>query len=134
LSNAETVIDHLSRYLNEMRVRNTLITDIIWRQRGRPPVGSTPVKVIVIPPSNMGEVLVHAAVNTGELRLMKAPFVAWCEKNNLSAHAMYAAMERLFSASAARARLGGCTPYTTQMETVIELNYTHPAFNGEIEY
>ena len=136
LTDVDTLVGYLSQYLNERATRNTILTNVIHRANSRPPAAGQPgaVQLIHGVSNHLDEVQVHVATAAKELRMRKAPFMVWLDKQGISRALMMNALTTTLHATELRGRLGVGTPHATQIEPVIDFNYNDPAFKGQIDF
>lgn len=129
ITNPEAVLNHLSRFLNEKRHRNTVITDRMWLGTGRPPTPPANGHVILrMDPNHRLEAPEVHIAETGHIRIMRAAFVAWMREHDLSDRLILSELQEQFGVVEGRARLGVGTAFQTQMEPVLDFDLHHQGF------
>ena len=129
ITNPEAVLNHLSRFLNEKRHRNTVITDRMWLGTGRPPTPPANGHVILrMDPNHRLEAPEVHIAETGHIRIMRAAFVAWMREHDLSDRLILSELQEKFGVVEGRARLGVGTAFQTQMEPVLDFDLHHQGF------
>jgi len=114
------VVAVLGRFLNENR-RNTIRTNIIYRQKGRPAAG------VVETRCDMSKIdVLHAHVGEDDkcLRIGREYLRNWLTKNQLPVHVMITAICDELGAKPLQGRLGAGTGLAGMVETLFELDLT----------
>src|SRR6478735_678131 len=119
----------LSRFLNENR-KNTLITNEIYRGRGKPAQGTIS---IVADASKLDTLHVHVGRDDHCLRFGAAYFQDWLTKNNYPRHVIMKAVETELGAKVLSARLGAGTYMAGGNEFLLELDLKKHAIMNFID-
>jgi hypothetical protein len=120
LGNAVNVSNVLAQFLNSMRSRHTLRTNIIHTARGKPPKGSIAVKTIQ--PERLDAIRVHIGEDDKMLRISKTYFYDWLLDNGYSPAAIMKAMATEFGSAMIQARMCSGTEYVGSVEYVLEMD------------
>lgn len=117
----------LARFLNENRARNTIVTNQIYKGRGKPPSGTIEIVADV---SKVDTLHVHVGRDDHTLRVGAAYFQDWLTKNNYPRHVIMKAVESELGAKMVSARLGAGTYMAGGTEYLLELDLkTHAIMN-----
>ena len=120
MANVTNVENVLAQYLNAMRARHTLWTDIILIAKGRP---SKDAVKVVRDASKLEDVYVHIAVNSKIMRISSTHFSDWLKEKGYSRHMFTRALEKDFSSKNIVGRIGGGTQYAVASnEYLIEIH------------
>lgn len=120
MANSTNVENVLAQYLNAMRARHTLWTDIILIAKGRP--AKDAVKV-VRDASKLEDVYVHIAVESKIMRISSTHFSDWLKDKGYSRHMFTRALEKDFSIKNIVGRIGGGTQFAVASnEYLIEIH------------
>ncbi len=119
LRNVVNVVNILARFINENRARNTLVTNIIHRARGKPPVGA----VQVLSDANRLDVIrVHVGQQDKIIRMGQAYLFDWLQQNNYPRHVILKAISDELKGVQLNGRLGAGTPFANASEYLIEID------------
>lgn len=124
------VTNMLGRFINENRSRNTLVTNIIYRGRGKPAAG---VVEVVADASKLDAIHVHIGRDDKTLRVGAAYFQDWLTKNNYPRHVIMKAVEKELNAQMVNARLGAGTHYANAAEYLLEIDLKGTAMMNFID-
>ncbi|QIG67085.1 putative integrase protein [Rhizobium phage RHph_TM3_14A] len=124
------VVNMLGRFINESRGRHTLVTDVIWKGRGKPPQGAVNV---VADASRMEAMHIHIARDDHILRIGQAYFQEWLTKHNYPRHVIIKALEKELGAAIVNSRLGAGTIYANASEYLIEIDLKGSALMNFID-
>lgn len=113
------VVNMLGRYINESRGRHTLVTDRIWRGRGKPPANAVNV---VADASRLEAIHIHIARDDHVMRIGQAYFQEWLTKHNYPRHVILKAVEKELGGVVVNSRLGAGTMYANASEYLLEIN------------
>lgn len=119
IQNPDNVVSILSRFLNEKRARNTLITNIVHRQSGRPPVGTIS---IVNDASRLETIMVHIGDQDKVIRIGKDFLFEWLTQNNHPRKVFVDALEATLQAKHISGRLGTGTMYASGQSHLLEID------------
>jgi hypothetical protein len=120
MANSTNVENVLAQYLNAMRARHTLWTDVMLIAKGRP--AKDAVKV-VRDASKLEDVYVHIAVDSKIMRISSTHFSDWLKDKGYSRHMFTRALEKDFSSKNIVGRIGGGTQYAVASnEYLIEIH------------
>lgn len=124
ITSYNTLLNHVGRYLNERRMRHTLVTNAIWTLSGKPPVHPSPggIRLLSDPGGRIEQVQIQVGIDTKQIRFVKAPFVRWLRENELSDRLVLQEMARQFNMKEIRGRLGAGTPFLTAIEPVLDMD------------
>lgn len=122
MRNVVNVVNVLGRYLNESRMRHTLKTNTIWRQRGKPAIGA--VQVVDMDPSKLDSIHVHIGRDDKILRIGQSYLYDWLTANNYPRHVFLKALQQELNATVAPGRLGAGTAFANATEYVLEIDLT----------
>jgi len=116
------VADLLVQFLRDMRPKNTLVTDVMWRGRGKPPKGA--VKTVEGPKEAL---LCHVAVTDHWLRISQSGLFDWLEKRQAPRHLFLEQLKALFGATRVNATLGAGTIHPSGSGFCVDIDLTHAA-------
>ena len=120
MANSTNVENVLAQYLNAMRARHTLWTDVMLIAKGRP--AKDAVKV-VRDATRLEDVYVHIAVDSKIMRISSTHFSDWLKDKGYSRHMFTRALEKDFSSKNIVGRIGGGTQYAVASnEYLIEIH------------
>ena len=132
MKNKINVSNELAQFLNQMRARHSLRTNIIHRKAGKPQKGSINV---VSDASRLDAIYVHIGVEDKVLRIASTYFSRWLEEEGHNRTIFQKALETEFGAKDTFARMGAGTQYAGAQERVIEIDLTkttHVNFLDEV--
>lgn len=112
----------LAQFLNQMRSRHTLRTNIIHRKPGKPPSGV--VNTTNTDLSKLDAIYVQIGVEDKCLRVSRTQFGKWLEDNGYSKFLYSRQLEKDFGAREVHARMGAGTNYAIPLEYLIEIDLT----------
>lgn len=121
MRNVVNVVNVLGRFLNERRMRHTLMTNIIWRQRGKPAINTINV---VNDASKLDSIHVHVGRDDKILRVGQSYLYEWLTANNYPRSVFLKALQQELNATVAPGRLGAGTAYANATEYVLEIDLT----------
>jgi hypothetical protein len=121
MKNVVNVVNTLARFLNESRARHTLVTDIIWKQRGKPPQNAVNIKG---DSSRLDTIHVHIGALDRTLRIGQSYLSDWLALNNYPRHVFHRALVTELNAVALSGRLGAGTSYANATEYLFEIDLT----------
>lgn len=122
IQNVVNVVSILGRFLNEKRARNTMITNIIYRQRGKPPQGM--VHTAGVDMTKMDTIMVHVGKDDKTLRIGRSYLMEWLIENHHPRQVFFEAMEATLGAKYVNARLAAGTPLAGASEHLLEIDLT----------
>lgn len=120
LDNAVNVSNVLAQFLNAMRSRHTIRTNIIHTGRGKPPKGSIAIKTIQ--PERLDAIRVHVGEDDKMVRISKTFMQDWLLDSGYSPAAILKAMVNEFGATIIQGRMAGGTDLVSAVEYLIELD------------
>lgn len=123
------VVAVLGRFLNENR-RNTIRTNIIHRQKGRPANGSVEIFCDI---SKLDSIHAHVGQDDKVVRIGREYFRMWLSKNQMPVHVLMIAIQEELGAKLVQGRLGGGTPMVGMMETLFEIDLTNSTLMNFID-
>jgi hypothetical protein len=109
----------LAQFLNQMRARHTLVTNVIHRRPGKPLTGAVVTKV---DPSRLEATYVHIGVDDKMLRMSSHYFAQWPEKEGYSRLMYQKSLTTEFGAKEVVGRMGAGTQYAVPTERLIEID------------
>lgn len=115
------VVSILGRFLNEKRARNTMVTNVIYRGRGKPPAGTITTKVDM---SKLDAIMVHVGQDDHTLRVGRSYLLEWLIANNHPRQVFLEALETELGAKYVNARLAAGTAVAGASEHLIEIDLT----------
>ena len=115
------VADMLVQFLRDMRARNTLVTDTMWRGRGKPKQGT--VKVLN---EAKDALIVHVATKDRRLLISLSGLQDWLEKRGAQRHVFVEALKAKFGATRVSATLGAGTSVNTGSGFALDIDMTQP--------
>lgn len=132
------VIGIVSRYLNEHRHGFCLVTNVIHRTAGRPPMPAAGTQIpaglsIKSDPTKIRAVRIQIGEDDHWVRLIRTPFEEWLEERGYTASIIIKQLVDKFGVVDVRGRLGAGTAFTTASEPLLEFNYGDPVFQGMID-
>lgn len=113
------VVNMVGRFLNENRGRHTLVTDVIWTGRGKPPANAVN---IVADATKLEAIHVHVARDDHVLRIGQSYLNEWLTKHNYPRHVIVKAMEKELGAKSVNSRLGAGTIFANASEYLLEID------------
>lgn len=119
MRNAANVVNVLARFINEARARNTVITDVLYRHRGKPPVGAVTMMSDI---SRLDAIHVHIAAVDKVIRIGQSYLSDWLGANNYPRHVFMQAMKTELGATVVSGRLGAGTSHANAVEYLIEID------------
>jgi len=119
MRNGVNVINVLGRFLNENRARHTIMTNLVWRGRGKPPVGQIQV---IGDASRLDTIKVHVGQDDKLIRIGQSYLYDWLMDNHYPRHVFTKALKDELGAVAVNGRLGAGTTYANAAEHLIEIN------------
>lgn len=119
IKNVANVVNILGRFLNEKRAKNTVVTNIIYRAKGKPPHGTITTKMDL---TRLDTVMVHVGVDDHTLRVGRSYLMDWLIQHNHPRHVFFQAMEEELGAKNVNARLGAGTAIAGASEHLIEID------------
>jgi hypothetical protein len=122
----------LAQYINQMRSKNTIMTNVIHRAVGKPKKDA--IKILC-DMAKLDAVYVHIGVDDKNLRISKTHFHNWLEKNGYSQFVLNKALALEFGAKEEKGRLGAGTGRANPQEYLIEIDLsktTHINFLDEV--
>lgn len=129
-----TVVHELSQFLGPLRGRQTVVTDILWMQPGRPPKGV--VKVL-----NDSPVLQHDYIRVQIaklpqllLRFADAELADYCYKKGIPKATLTEAMKTKLSGKLGPARIASGTSYANLTEMCWTFGVTGTPLEQEVEW
>jgi hypothetical protein len=131
---ASTVVHELSQFLGPLRGRQTVVTDILWMQPGRPPKGV--VRVL-----NDSPVLQHDYIRVQIaklpqliLRFADAELADYCYKKGIPKATLTEAMKTKLSGKLGAARIASGTNYANLTEMCWTFGVTGTPLEHEVEW
>lgn len=121
----------LAQFLNQMRARHTLRTNIIHRKPGKPPSGT--VNTANTDLSKLDAIYVQVGVDDKCLRMSATQFGKWLEENGYSKFLYTRQLEKDFHARNVHARMGAGTNYAVPLEYLIEIDLTKTNYANFID-
>lgn len=115
------VVAVLGRFLNENR-RNTIRTNTIHRQKGRPQQGQISVLSDM---SKLDSLSVHVGEDDKVIRIGREYLRSWLSKNQMPVHVMLTAITDELGAKLVQGRLGAGTGMANMVETLFEIDLTN---------
>lgn len=122
LSSKKTTTGVFGAYLNDMRAHNTVVTNIIWRQKGRP---SANVVKQLNDTSRVNGLHVHIAADEELVRFTQWSFRDWLQKHGYAVTAVEKYLKENFGMKEGFARLGSGTDLKTLQQHVFEVPLPH---------
>lgn len=119
MRNVVNVVNTLARFINEKRSRNTLMTNIIHRTRGKPPSGTIEIKNDA---TRLESVQVHIGVDDKIIRIGQSYLYDWLTANNYPRHVFVRALAEELKAINTNGRLGSGTNFAGAAEYIIEID------------
>lgn len=113
------VVNTLARFINEKRARNTLMTNIIHRARGKPPAGTVEIKNDA---TRLDSLQVHIGVDDKIIRIGQSYLYDWLTANNYPRHVFVKALHDELKAVHTNGRLGSGTSFSNAAEYIIEID------------
>jgi len=113
------VADMLAQFLRDMRAKNTLVTDTMWRGRGKPKQGT--IKTLGEPKDAL---IVQVATKDRWLRISLSGLMDWLEKRHAPRHVFVEALKQQFGAIRTNATLGAGTFYAGASSFVVDIDLT----------
>lgn len=124
------VVNMVARFINEGRARHTLVTDVIYRSRGKPAAGAVNV---VADASRLEAIHVHIGRDDHTLRIGQAYFNDWLTKGGYPRHVVQQALIKELGAVTVNSRLGAGTAYANASEYLYEINLKGSALMNFID-
>ena len=121
------VSDVLSQFMRDMRVRNTLFTDIIWNRPGKPRAGSVNLKKS---DGNLTELKVQIGVDDRLMRVGQADLGAWLHSKKFSQQTYYEEFRKQFGMKSTTGSLGAGTDHSTGTMRILEFDLSSPLMQG----
>lgn len=112
----------LGRFLSEKRARNTILTNIIYKGRGKPPAGV--ITTVGVDMNKLETVMVHIGKEDRILRIGRQYLVNWLADTRQGRAVFLEAMEATLGATYTQGRLGAGTPVAGATEHLIEIDLT----------
>jgi hypothetical protein len=112
----------MTQFLNQMRARHTLFTNVIHLNRGKPLPGSVSLVNSLNDHARLDAVYVHVGVDSKMMRFSSTAFTNWLNENGYARHVFTQAIEKQFCARYTRGRLGGGTRFSTATEYLYEID------------
>jgi hypothetical protein len=113
------VVNMLGRFINESRGRNTMVTDVIWYGKGKPPSNAVTVLTDM---SRLEAIHIHIARDQHIMRIGQAYFQEWLTKHNYPRHVIIKAIEKELGGKVINSRLGAGTMFANASEFLIEID------------
>lgn len=121
IKNVSNVVNILGRFLNEKRARNTIVTDTIYRGRGKPPAGTINIRTDM---TKLDTVMVHVGQNDKIVRIGRAYLLEWLTSHNHPRQVFFEAISETLNARFVNARLAAGTPIAGAAEHLVEIDLT----------
>jgi hypothetical protein len=135
LSNTNSLMGVLTRYLNVKRPRHTLVTNRIWTQSTAPPVPPSPLAIALKSDVKMlQELQVQIGQDTKQIRLLRQPLIDWLYENGYSPKVVLDYLANNYGVVQTRGRLlVGINGLTTFREQVLDIDGSRPEFQQFLE-
>ena len=131
LTKEDNVSTLLGNFLNAKRARNTLITNVIHKGRGKPAAGS--VKVLG-DASRLEAVHVHVGLEDKMMHINSTAVSEWCRDKGISRQAFVKALDKQYGARSIHGRIGGGTSYSvSELVYMLEIHMTDLMDNAGVE-
>ena len=131
MTKEENVSTILGNFLNAKRARNTLITNVIHKGRGKPAAGS--IKVLG-DASKLEAIHVHIGLEDKVMRLNSTALSEWCKDKDISRQAFTKALEKQYGSKIVHGNIGGGTPYSVSgIVYMLEIDITDFMDNAHVE-
>ena len=131
LTKEDNVSTILGNFLNAKRARNTLITNVIHKGRGKPAAGS--IKVLA-DSSKLEAVHVHIGMEDKVMHINSTALSEWCKDKGISRQAFVKSLDKQYGAKAIHGKIGGGTPYSvTSLVYMLEIDLTDFMDNQHVE-
>ena len=131
LTKEDNVSTILGNFLNAKRARNTLITNVIHKGRGKPAAGS--VKVLG-DASRLEAVHVHVGLEDKMMHINSTAVSEWCRDKGISRQAFVKALDKQYGARSIHGRIGGGTSYSvSELVYMLEIHMTDLMDNADVE-
>lgn len=131
--NVNVIIGELGVFLKEHRARNTVITDVMLMQTGRPAKGS--VKILNEEPGVRKEnVTVHIALKPLTIRISDASLGRWCTLRGIPKSNLVEALDNKLGARKGNARIASGTIYADVTEPCWTIPVVGTQLEQEVEY
>lgn len=124
------ILNILSQYLNAVRARHTVRTNIINAGRGKPALGS--VKVLSMR-DKLEAIYVQVGQDDGRMRISSTNLGDWLKKNEYSRHQLTETLRDEYGMRITNARLCSGTDLACGMEYLLEIDLNHPNLAGFLE-
>jgi hypothetical protein len=131
MEKADNVSNVLAQFLNSMRSRHTLRTNIIHTKSGKPLAGT--IKV-VNDATKLDAIYVHVGVDDKMLRMSSTFLSSWLTEHGYSRFLFMKSLEKTFNAASVKARIGAGTQYAGAQEYLLQIplaGTTHANFLDE---
>lgn len=119
MRNVANVVNTLARFLNENRSRHTLVTNIIHKAKGKPPVGAIQIKSDI---TRIDSIHVHIGQDDHTMRIGQSYLYDWLSNNNYPRHVFLKALQSELGATTLTGRLGAGTTIANASEYLIEID------------
>lgn len=116
------VVSLLGRFLNEKRMRNTIMTNVIYKGRGKPHTGTITVEGTDL--TKLDTIMVHIGKQDRSLRIGRSYLTEWLVSNGHPRQVFFDALTSQLRATYVNARLGAGTPVSGASEHLIEIDMT----------
>lgn len=110
----------LGRFIAEKRLRNTIYTNIIYRQKGKPITGTVTHSGVDL--TKLDTVMIHIGRDDKVLRIGRQYLINWLMDNNQPRTVFMEALEASMGATHTSGRLGAGTPVAGATEHIIEFD------------
>lgn len=121
ITSVTNVVSILGRFLNEKRSRNTIVTNVVYKGRGKPLTGAITVKTDL---TKLDTVMVHVGTDDKTVRIGRSYLLEWLMHNNHPRQVFLEALTGSLNASYVNARLGAGTPVAGAAEHLLEIDLT----------
>ena len=129
LTKPQNVADILARFLRDMRMRNTIYTDIVWKHKSRPPATAVALETAYVNYDNLADVKVQIGVTDKIIRLDHNSFVAWLARHKLGSQQINAELKKQFGMEIGNSSLGAGTRFVAAPMRTMEFDASSGAMN-----
>lgn len=133
-NNVNTVIGELANILNTYRARNTVVTDHMLVNAGKPPADFVHVLNDKMLDNRKEAIHVHIALDPLMMRISTLGLSLWCKANNVPVGNLNAGMQSLLGAKLSGARLASGTEYATGTMMCWNIPVTGTELEKEVEW
>lgn len=119
MRNVVNVVNTLARFLNEARARHTLVTNVIYKGRGKPPQGMVN---ILGDATRLDAIHVHIGKDDKLVRIGQSYLYDWLAQNNYPRHVFMKALQTELNATVVNSRLGAGTSFANASEYLLEID------------